>query len=102
MDNKEESRKTKCANYMKNFDNIFKKFLETTTSNYDGLLFLPIQEGCAKEVLEHMKNYKIKSEPKLSFNECNCINIRMDTDKEFVAYAATYDCNYYNRKSKML
>lgn len=94
----ENDRKQKCEQYMKGFNKYFTTFVKSAEQYYDGSLFLPIQKGCSKEVMEELNSYKIKTNPKIAFNESNCIKIRLDCDKEFIGLPCIFDCEYYKKK----
>jgi hypothetical protein len=96
---KEQSRQNSCSEYMKGFDTFFTKFIQTATLSHEGYVYVPIQTGCSKEVLTHLKKYNIKTNPDLAYEPCNCIKINLDDNKNYVAYTSIFDCGYYQTKT---
>ena len=95
--NLDHDRKSKCTEYIKQFDKIFNEVVKSSNITSDGNIYLPFQSGCSKEVFQYL-NKKGFTTTTIDFPNCECARISLDDNNNLLAIPATFTCDYYINK----
>lgn len=94
---REQTEKRACSTFIEQLRTQLPSLLHPSQLHTDGSIYLPIQEGCASDVLQLLETYSIHSSNMISHKN-KCIRIALTDDRSQIhAVPLSYSCKYVKR-----